>query len=195
MYRQFPVRLFYALLLLAGVITVTSAAQAGSLPQEVNLPTEGWQVCLVGGIETIPGVPDARQVFEMCHADGWRLQAYCLDPGIPIPQVGAICSLVAGDSFWCGDGVQGLSIYGVLETPSPKPTPTATATITPTATSTAAPTTTATIPPTAVVLTATPTQDRVRAGGMGSLAPFLAGVGLLLAAAVTVTWKLLRGRA
>ena len=207
MYRHFSVHLIYSLLLLAGTIMLTSTALAGPLPQDVSLPPEGWQVCLVGGIETIPGVPDPRQVFELCHADGWRLQAYCLDPGIPIPLVGANCSQVGGGVFWCGASVQTLSLYGILQTPSPTETPTATptstatatstptATITPTVMNTATPTQNATSTPTWVVLTSTPTKDRVRSGGMGSLGPFLAGLGLFLAAAGAVTWKLLRRRA
>lgn len=117
-------------------------------PQD-DLPAHGWSVCAVGAEELIPGLPDPRQMFDLCHGDGYRLQAYCLQPGMPAPQMGVMCSQEGG-VFWCGDAIQQLQFYAVLQTPAPTPTPTATvtSTVTPTITPTATATSTATAVPT-----------------------------------------------
>lgn len=177
------------LLGLAVVITVGFRPAARLL--QGGLPAQGWSVCLVGGLESIPGVGE-RQVFELCQGDGWRVRVYCLDPNQPAPAQGDRCSLLGGDTFWCGDGVQQLQYFAMLETPAPvevSPTATFTATVTAIATATVTATTTATASATAAATaapaqeTATPTPrstpyERPRAGGQGNLPFFLAGLAL-----------------
>lgn len=142
-----------ACLCFAGLV----AAKPYSAPEpQEDLPAHGWSVCAIGGEEPIPGLPDLRQVFDLCHADGWRLRGYCLQPGMPVPQLGVMCSQEGG-IYWCGDTVQQLQFYAVLQTPVPTPTPTssttATATSTVTPTATATPTETATLTPTSTTTT------------------------------------------
>ena len=193
------------LLLLFASFTLPSASAVASPPAQQVLPPEGWQLCQDLGVVPIPGVGDA-QLFEMCQGEGWTVRAYCLDPGMPIPQVGEFCSLLNGDTFWCGDGIQQLRLYQILETPVPETpfptmTPTSTSTITSTSTSTptASPTSTSTPTPTPSPTiqggSPTPRPDtpvptvyyRPSAGGPGNSAVFtlLGGLalGLILAGA------------
>jgi hypothetical protein len=144
----------------------SAAPRTGPLGQ----PEHGWSVCAVLYLDTIPGVPDQRQVFELCHNTGWRLQVYCLNPGVPYPALGAQCSEISEGRYWCGDGVQELQVYGVLQTPPATLTPTPTSTLTSTATP--PPSTLTPTPPAAAAATATTVPvpySRPRAGGPGSL--------------------------
>lgn len=177
-------------------------------PMQSNPPPAGWSVCVIGELEPIPDV-GIRQVFELCHADGWRLKVYCLDPEKPIPELGTMCSQLVGGGYWCGDEVQQLGLLDVLQGAEDTPTPTATATATSTVTPTASATATqqlATETPTATLtatlgqetvevtvtpsVTVTPTlrstpYDRPQAGGPGNLPgilPLLGGLGTLLLA-------------
>jgi len=136
----------------AGLVAASPYTVLGSVLEQADLPAHGWSVCWVGGEETVPGQPDPRQVFELCHADGWQLRAYCLQPGMPAPQVGTMCSQEGG-VFWCGDAIQQLQFYAVLQTPAATLTPTQTATATATSTSTATPPNTATLTPTLTITT------------------------------------------
>lgn len=202
----------FALLGLALLLTTAARSSAAFLAPpparqaQGGLPVEGWQVCRVGGFVTIPGV-GLRQVFDLCNSQGWEVTAYCLQPGLPVPTLGAMCSMISGDTFWCGAGVQELALYGVLQTPTPTPTPTDTLTPTPSETPTAPPTGTATVtatgtltptetPPTPlmdtlVVETASPTPyERPRSGGPGNAGSLIGAVlltlGLAAAGALTV---------
>lgn len=181
----------------------------------------GWQVCRVGGIVDIFGV-GLRQEFDLCNSDGTIISAYCLDPNLPVPSMGVLCSRVSPGSneIWCGDNVQRLYQFALLQTAAPSSTPTPTITATPTSTSTAtvtqtsAPTQTIT-PGGTTTLTATPnrtltalpqieetptpfitptTYRRPRAGGPGNLEVgfvLITLVGLLTAG----SWWALKARA
>jgi hypothetical protein len=141
-------------------------------------PLHGWMVCAVLPEGTIPGLPDQRQRFELCHPEGWRIQVYCRNPGMPLPELGALCSQIGEGHFWCGTGIQELQMYGLLQTPVPTPTAPATATATATPIATLPPILTST--PIVIAATAIPTTaldlntpaapyDRPRAGGPGPL--------------------------
>jgi hypothetical protein len=136
-----------ALILIGGVVaflwTPVRSAFLPKEPQEQNLlyqdQQEGWQVCAIGNIETIPGVGD-RQTFQLCHSAGWRIKTYCIEVGRPLPKIGAFCSQTSPGIFWCGAGVQMMQRMAILETPGIQntrtPTPTRTATRRPAATAT-----------------------------------------------------------
>jgi hypothetical protein len=169
-------------------------------------PINNWYVCANLGIGPVPGLPDPRQRFKVCHDSGWEVYAYCIEPNIPAPSLGTVCTLINDQTFFCGAGVQSLREYRILQTPaagtgtpSVTPTPTSTNTATPTPTNTSTPTSTNTTTPTTTntpTLTATPTPfnsttphaprtPRPRPGGAGNLASWhrmlsLLGAGLLL---------------
>jgi len=140
-----------------------------NLLQTTPLPIRGWVVCRDLGIGRVPGLPDPRQRFRLCHPDGWELLAYCLQPNLPAPTIGTLCTRTGERTFFCGEGLQELREYRVQETPTPvftptpstSPTPSPTTTSTPTATPTITPTptstTTASPSPTAPTATPTPT--------------------------------------
>jgi hypothetical protein len=181
--------------LLASSPVFSAAPRLGPLGQ----PEHGWSVCAVLNMENIPGVPDPRQVFELCHSAGWRMQVYCLNPGVPYPQLGTQCSEIGDGHYWCGDGVQELQVYGILQTPEVEDTATPTPTSTMTSTATITPTTqlqtTTPTPSQTSVVEITPTAsatayNRPRAGGPGSLdvlAALLLWV-VLITSAVTFGW-------
>lgn len=126
-------------------------AKASAARQTPPLPTEGWRVCEDLGVGTVPGLGEERQRFLVCNNPaGWEVQAYCLDPGQTPPSVGAYCSLVGENTLWCGDAVQQIEIYAILQIPpTPSATPTATQTSTATMTPTATPSPTSTMTSTA----------------------------------------------
>ncbi|MGW8249424.1 MAG: hypothetical protein ACWGO1_02190, partial [Anaerolineales bacterium] len=110
-----------------------------SIPQlQEPRPIYDWYVCEDMGMGPVPGVSDPRQRFRVCHDQGWEVLAYCLQPNWPAPEVGAACALIDDNTFWCGEGIQNLREYAVLQTPVPTPTvaPQQTETPTPTTTST-----------------------------------------------------------
>ena len=155
------------LLLLVGLFILlllhTMPAIAAPLAQD-NLPTYGWVVAEDLDVGEIPGLPPAQR-FRMRHQDAWELLAYCVDPNIDAPPEGTTCQLIDEDTFWCGDGLQHLRMYQVLQTPpAPSPTFTSTPTHTPTFTPTPTqpPTSTQTPIPTATT-TPTPTQEATQA--------------------------------
>lgn len=167
----------FALLGLALLLTTAARSSAAFLAPpparqaQGGLPVEGWQVCRVGGFVTIPGV-GLRQVFDLCNSQGWEVTAYCLQPGLPVPTLGAMCSMISGDTFWCGAGVQELALYGVLQTPMPpSATPTPTETATPTETPTPTPTPTDTLTPTPSETPTAPPTGTATVTATGTLTP------------------------
>lgn len=159
--------LIILLIALLPLTTPLYAAARGALQDE--LPSEGWTVCSVGGIQFIDEVGENRQVFEVCHQMGWRYQVYCTQPNVPVPQVGAFCSLFSGGLLWCGEGVQQLQMYAILQTPeatltpTSSPTATETSTVTPTVTASSMPTTTFTPTGTPLALTIVPSETATQA--------------------------------
>jgi len=137
----------------------TMPVTAAPLAQD-NLPTYGWVVAEDLEVGEVPGLPPAQR-FRMRHQDSWELLAYCVDPSIEAPPEGTNCQLIDEDTFWCGDGLQHLRLYQVLQTPPP-PSPTATLTPTFTPTPTQTPTSTQTPIPT-VTATPRPTQEATQA--------------------------------
>jgi hypothetical protein len=126
---------------------------------QVSLPTDGWTLCEDLGIGPVDGVPGDVQRVGLCHASGWQVEAYCLEPAKPVPPLGSLCSMVNGTDFWCGDEVQQLREFRIAatpqaDTPTAAFTSTATASATPTSTLTPSPTTT----PPASTSTVTPVQ-------------------------------------
>lgn len=159
-------------------------------------PVNNWYVCANLGIGPVPGLPDPRQRFKVCQDSGWEIYAYCIQPNIPAPTLGTVCSLINDQTLFCGAGVQSLREYRILqtpaavtETPTLTPTPTATNTETPTPTNTATitPTNTPTLTPSPFI-SATPrvaSTPRPRPGGLGNLSEWhrmldMLGIGLLL---------------
>jgi hypothetical protein len=123
-----------------------------------TLPPEGWTVCEVGGFEYIQEVNEARQVFTVCNAEGWRIKVYCTQIGVPAPESGAGCSLNTDGYYWCGNAVQILKFLTVIEEPTATDTPTPTNTPTPTDSPTPTPTDTSTATPADMIIdTDTPT--------------------------------------
>lgn len=134
--------------------------------QQDEMPVYGWIVCADMGIGPVPGVSDPRQRFRLCHPDGWRVRVYCIQPEWLPPALGASCSRFNDTDFFCGQNVQNLRIYAVLDTPTPTPTFTPTATNTPVPTATSQPTQTPTNTP--VIPSPLPTRFvRPQAGGLG----------------------------
>lgn len=143
-------------------------------------PTDNWYVCAVLGMGPVPGVNGQRLRFRLCHNEGWEVLAYCLQPRWPAPELGATCTRIDENTYWCGEGLQNLREYGILQTPVP--TFPAVSTSVPTATfppplAQATPTI-ATVAPTATAPPPTPTRVaasvRQSPGGKG----FLAWLGL-----------------
>lgn len=140
-----------------------------------EMPIEGWIVCQDLGIGPVPGLPDNRQRFILCHPSGWEVRVYCLDVGDPPPNIGRNCTRINEDTYFCGNAFQRLREYRVLvtptdtptptNTPTPTSTPTPTQTPTPTFTSTSTATATSTATPHAPVVTP---SRRPRPGGRGN---------------------------
>ncbi len=141
----------FALVLIATAFIWTKVDSASGTPVQpatilrpyFQQPVDNWIVCQNLGVGVVPGLPDERQRFRLCHDQaGWEVVAYCLQPDLPAPVVGTICSLIDEDTFFCGSGIQNLRVYGVVQTPSPTPTATTTPTTTPTPTPSETPRTT-----------------------------------------------------
>lgn len=167
--------------------------KASSLRQ-TTLPSEGWRVCRDLGVGSIPDLGEDRQRFAIClNPPGWEVQAYCLNPGDTPPEEGAYCSLLGGNTFWCGDAVQQLRLYAILQIP-PTPTSTPTATSTATATATFLPTASpvpSQTPRPAATQARTPTQ-RVVPGGPGNRARITFEIllgGLIFTGLAAWLWK------
>lgn len=180
--RFFLTGLLTYILLLAVLLNVKASPSRQTPP----LPSEGWRVCQDLGVGSVPGLVEDRQRFALCNPPtGWEVQAYCLNPGVTPPGIGALCSLIGESTFWCGDTIQQLELYAILQipptptetptatatnTPSATPTPTETATNTPTETATSIPTATASSTP---LQTSTPIATRPPA--IASPTPTVAG--------------------
>jgi hypothetical protein len=202
--------IFAGLVLTAGLVHSISPS---SHSQQVSIilatkPVNNWYVCADLGIGPVPGLPDPRQRFKVCQDSGWEIYAYCIQPNIPAPTLGTVCTLINDQTLFCGAGVQSLREYRILQTPaavtetptltpSPAatntvtPTPTSTATLTPTPTPTSTATLTSTNTPTNTatpLISATPRvagTPRPRPGGEGNLSEWhrmlgMLGIGLLL---------------
>jgi hypothetical protein len=128
-------------------LPVTSARAAPLLSEK---PVSGWYVCQDLGIGSVPGVPDLRQRFQLCHDEGWIVNTYCTQPGLPVPPLGRSCTRIGEEKYSCGTNNQLLRKYQILSTPVDTATPVDTPT--PNAT----PTQTITPPP--VIATETPTN-------------------------------------
>jgi hypothetical protein len=185
-------RMKYRILLLAFLFSSLSFsiwlnARGSVLGQTPPLPAEGWRVCQDLGVGVVPGLSEERQRFVLCNnPPGWEVQVYCLDPGSAPPDIGTNCSLLGDNIFWCGDSVQQLQLYGILQIP-PTATASATATATLTATATSLPPSATPLPsqtqPAATRTSAPrPTATaRVAPGGPGNLAQIYAGAIVALA--------------
>ena len=174
----------------AAILASQPASQPAAMPAVMPaamlapMPINNWYVCADLGIGPVPGLPDPRQRFKVCHDSGWEVYTYCIEPNIPAPTLGTICSLINDQTFFCGAGVQSLTEYRILQTPAastgtpsvtPSPTATNTATPTPTNTATLTPTNTPTLTPTPLN-SATPLAARTprpHPGGQGNLLRFL----------------------
>ncbi len=181
--RPAALSLLPAALLAAALFFLQPAASLPALGQ-AELPIYGWTVCGDAGIGPVPGVGNVQRV-DLCQGSGWEVRAYCLDPGKPVPAVGTVCSMVNSTDFWCGDSVQQLREFQILQTPAP-PTPAPSATpITPQPSLTPQPPTATSAPPTpnAPAPSATPQPTlfvRPRPGGPGNL--------LVVLSAATIAW-------
>jgi len=188
--------LLFVLLLLAGTSGGFLSGRIDSAPLQMRdagegiffskqgqPPVHGWQVCEVGELVNVAGI-GMRQRIRLCHSDGWQFDTYCLDPGMPPPDMGSFCSRIddPADAFWCesntsGEVVQRLMEYELLETPAPAedteaPPPTTTSTPTSISTSTPTPTPTptgtgTTLPDTAQTQAAAQTATRASQGESG----------------------------
>ena len=179
-HKVFTRRWIYAyaaiFLILAGLLLISSrpAPAAPEAPAEFSFQAPGdkprynWRVCEDLGVGPVPGVPDNRQRFRLCHNQGWQLLTFCVQPSRPPPAVGTICSRINDDTYWCGNGIQNLREYAILQTPAPTPTPTPTFTPTPTSTGTPPP---PAAPPATLRPTSPPSILRAaRPGGLGLVA-------------------------
>lgn len=170
-----------------------------------DLPQYGWNVTDDLDVGEVPGGPTAQR-FELRQEEGWQVLAYCLNPDVTPPPIGTSCQLIDENTFWCGNDLQQLREYQILQQPPPEQedTPTPTVTLTSTATSTSTATATSTQTPTATNAptgTTAPTQSftptpRPKMGGGGNfsigvaisltLGFLMIGIGLSLTA---VDWK------
>jgi hypothetical protein len=119
-----------------GMLAIKAVERVAAVPlSQEDMPVYYWRVCEDLGMGSVAGVTGSVQRFNLCHGQGWVLQAYCLQPQVPPPPVDTICERF-GDTFWCGDEYQRLREYQVLQTPLPvqtdTPTPTETFTPSPT---------------------------------------------------------------
>lgn len=114
-----------------------------------ELPVDGWSVIQDLGKGPVPGYGD-RFRYLLSTGGGYSAYAFCINPSMPNPPVGTICSYYRpNNTFWCGDQYQYLQPYSIITpTPTPTNTPTNTATPTNTPTNTATPTNTPTNTPT-----------------------------------------------
>jgi len=120
-------------------------------------PRYNWQVCENLGVGPVPGLTEPRQRLRLCHNQGWQVLVYCLNPELPVAEIGTNCTRVGEDVYWCGNGMQPVKEYRVVQEPDDTPTPTASSTPTPTPTDTPTATPTATFTPTPTH-TSTPTS-------------------------------------
>jgi len=110
-------------------------------------PRYNWQVCENLGVGPVPGLTEPRQRLRLCHNQGWQVLVYCLNPELPVAEIGTNCTRVGEDVYWCGNGMQPVKEYRVVQEPDDTPTPTASSTPTPTPTDTPTATPTATFTP------------------------------------------------
>lgn len=144
--KRWPLLLAFGLLTLGGLFFLLRPVPSGksATPKQAILPSEGWVVCADLGIGSPPGAPGNVQLMLLCAGNDWEVRAFCLEPAEPAPPLGAGCSLVGGNTFWCGEQYQLLQLYQIQQTPAPTATPTHTPTTTntPTPTNTPFPTNT-----------------------------------------------------
>jgi hypothetical protein len=92
-----------------------AAQSADALPQLANKPIYNWRICQDLGIGPVPGLYEPRQRLRLCHNKGWEVLAYCLRPDLPVPQLGTKCTRVSEDSYWCGNGIQPVKEYELIQ--------------------------------------------------------------------------------
>ena len=150
-------------------LPVTSARAAQLFAPK---PVDGWVVCRDLGIGDVPGVPDPRQRLQLCHEEGWTVNTYCTQPGLPVPPLGRSCTRIGEEKYQCGANNQLLREYHILATPVNTPAPNATATQTHTPPPVIA-TETQTITPSPVIATETQslTSTSILATGTQTIAP------------------------
>ncbi len=139
MAKRILIGILISLALLGAGLTLTRQGIAFAAGRGlVQMPQYGWYICEDLGMGFVPGMPEERQMFILCHNQGYQVMAYCLDPGYPPPNNGRHCSMLSQDVFWCGDDVQELRIIEQQQTPTdppfepdtPTPTPSRTVTLT-----------------------------------------------------------------
>lgn len=117
-----------AILVVVLLIVIVAYLLASGRPKSPSLsaqalegpkPTDNWYVCAVLGMGPVPDVRGQRLRFRLCHNDGWELLTYCLQPRWPPPALGATCTRLNENTYWCGEGLQNLREYGTLQTPVP----------------------------------------------------------------------------
>jgi hypothetical protein len=147
-----------------------TAAQAAQLLSEK--PVSGWYVCRDLGIGSVPGLPDLRQRIQLCHNEGWTINTYCTQPGLPAPPLGKSCTRIGKEKYSCGANNQIVREYITLSTPVDTATPVDTSTPNATQTQTITPPpATATATPSMTPPPATATQNqppRPPVGGEGN---------------------------
>jgi len=154
------------LVILAAVWSIHSPAMPVKAETLVDpKPVRGWFVCRDLGIGPVPGLHDRRQRLMLCHPSGWGILTYCIQVGLPVPQVGRSCTRISEDTYRCGAGNQQVREYRTLQMPVDTPTPTNTPTQTPTPTLTPTP-----IPTRPVVMPTPAKPPRVPPGGEGNSA-------------------------
>jgi len=140
-------------ILLAVIVTslMITARIVAAPESQSDTPVHGWNVCEDLGMGSVPGVGDTRQRFRLCNS-GWELLTYCLNPLMTAPSVGMQCSRISENRYWCGDSVQEVQFYQMVQTPAPEAQATRTQTPTVTFTPTSPPPT-------------SPPEDQSRGGG------------------------------
>ncbi len=121
--------LFLGVIILVWQLAPNPVSAAPHVPinlLQIEKPVDNWIVCRDLGVGDVPGLPQPRQRVQLCHEQGWRVNTYCLRPEAPVPLVGTRCQRINENTYWCGNGLQPLREYRIVDQPPETPTPTAT---------------------------------------------------------------------